>query len=207
MDQDKTTSKNQDESINNYNIITDFFELYEENYIHDVLRITDDIGLKDITHSQWVAYLDYLCKNYIKPNIDLYIKPDRMKPILNVDIAYDLFNIYISNCFKYNKRVSKVHFGMLLGLYPTVLDRWLEENRLNPLCNEIIKNLKDLDQESITELLVDCKSNPTGKIAYLNHKHGWSTNNQAPAAVQVNINPELIGARYGGSVLPDGSKD
>lgn len=207
MDQDKITSKNQD-IYNNIDIIDDFFEMYEDVYIHDVLRITDDIGLQDITHSQWVAYLDYLCKNYIKPNIDLYIKPDRMKPILNVDIAYDLFNIYISNCFKYNKRVSKVHFGMLLGLYPTVLDRWLEENRLNPLCNEIIKNLKDLDQESITELLVDCKSNPTGKIAYLNHKHGWSTNNhQAPAAVQVNINPELIGARYGGASLTDGSKD
>lgn len=207
MDQE-STSKNQDiYNNNNIDIISDFFEMYEDVYIHDVLRITDDIGLQDITHSQWVAYLDYLCKNYIKPNIDLYVKLDRMKPILNVDIAYDLFNIYISNCFKYNKRVSKVHYGMLLGLYPTVLDRWLEENRLNPLCNEIMKNLKDLDQESITELLVDCKSNPTGKIAYLNHKHGWSTNNQAPAAVQVNINPELIGARYGGTSLTDGSKD
>ena len=204
---DQDTSKTQDIYNNNIDIITDFFEMYEDVYIHEVLRITDNIGLQDITHSQWVAYLDYLNKNYIKPNIDLYIKPDRMKPILNVDIAYDLFNIYIANCFKYNKRVSKVHYGMLLGLYPTVLDRWLEENRLNPLCNEIMKNLKDLDQESITELLVDCKSNPTGKIAYLNHKHGWSSNTQAPAAVQVNINPELIGARYGGASLTDGQND
>ena len=204
---DQDTSKNQDNYNNNMDIITDFFEMYEDVYIHDVLRITDNIGLQDISHSQWVAYLDYLNKNYIKPNIDLYIKPDRMKPIINVDIAYELFNIYISNCFKYNKRVSKVHYGMLLGLYPTVLDRWLEENRLNPLCNDIIKNLKDLDQESITELLLDSKGNPTGKIAYLNHKHGWATNNTAPAAVQVNINPELIGARYGGASLTDGKQD
>ena len=204
---DQDTSKNQDESINNYNIITDFFELYEENYIHDVLRIDDNIGLQDITHSQWVAYLDYLNKNYIKPNIDLYIKDDKLRPVINIDIAYDLFNIYISNCFKYNKRVSKIHFGMLLGLYPTIFERWLEGNRLNPLCQEMVKILQELDQESVTELLIDCKSNPTGKIAYLNHKHGWSTNSQAPAAVQVNINPELIGARYGGASLTDGSQD
>lgn len=204
---DQDTSKNQDKSINNIDIITDFFELYEENYIHDVLRINDNIGLQDITHSQWVAYLDYLNKNYIKPNIDLYIKPDRMKPIINVDIAYELFNIYTCNCFKYNKRISKIHFAMLLGLMPTVFERWLEGNRLNPLCQEMVKNLQKFDQESVTELLLDCKSNPTGKIAYLNHRHSWNTNSQTPAAVQVNINPELIGARYGGSVLPDGSKD
>ena len=71
----------------------------------------------------------------------------------------------------------------------------------------LVKILQELDQESVTELLIDCKSNPTGKIAYLNHKHGWATNNQTPAAVQVNINPELIGARYGGASLTDSQKD
>ena len=204
---DQDTSKNQDIYNNNIDIITDFFEMYEDVYIHEVLRITDDIGLQDITHSQWVAYLDYLNKNYIKPNLDLYIKDDKLRPVINIDLAYELFNIYTFNCLKYNKRVSKIHFAMLLGLMPTVFERWLEGNRLNPLCQEMVKNLQKLDQESVTELLIDCKSNPTGKIAYLNHRHNWNTNNQTPAAVQVNINPELIGARYGGSALTDGQKD
>ena len=206
MDQE-TASKNQDNYNNNIDIISDFFEMYEDVYIHDVLRINDDIGLQDITHSQWCSYLDYLNKNYIKPNLDLYIKFDRLKPMLNVNVVSDLFNIYIQACYRYNKRITRSHFGMLLGLWPTVFESWLQENRLNSLCTVLVKNLQELDQESVTELLIDCKSNPTGKIAYLNHRHNWNTNNTAPAAVQVNINPELIGARYGGASLTDSQKD
>lgn len=204
---DQDTSKSQDDNINNINIITDFFELYEENYIHDVLRINDNIGLQDISHSQWVAYLDYLCKNYIKPNLDLYIQFDRLKPILNINVVSELFNIYINACYRYNKRITSSHFSMLLGLWPSVFNSWLQENRLNQVCKVLVKTLQELDQESVTELLLDSKGNPTGKIAYLNHKHGWATNSQAPAAVQVNINPELIGARYGGASLTDSQKD
>ena len=204
---DQDTSKNQDTSIDYNNIITDFFELYEESYIHDVLKINDNIGLSDISHSQWCSYLDFLNKNYIKPNLDLYIQFDRLKPILNVNVVSDLFELYINSCYKYNKRITMSHFSMLLGLWPSVFESWLQENRLNQVCTVLVKTLQELDQESVTELLLDSKGNPTGKIAYLNHKHGWSTNNQAPAAVQVNINPELIGARYGGASLTDGQKD
>lgn len=101
------------------------------------------------------------------------------------DAVEKILDIYLFICNKYNKVPSVIGFSFLSGIDYSYLYDLCERLELRPEMAEVVKRINLLRENSISNRLIDGKSNPIGAISVLNHQFGWNM----PGVRQVETKP------------------
>lgn len=139
------------------------------------LAIDDPVKL---TQGQFNAGLMYIQDRFIQPLC--LLKPQDNNNggyVYNHDslvILLQLVNIYINTCMLYDKHVCFIGFSLFSGVSTDTFDLWANDRKASREHIEIIKKIREFDEESLQDILVTGRRNPVGVVAVLNNKHGWS---------------------------------
>lgn len=164
---------------------TDDLKIYRNDFercAHEYCEHWDIENLHKATQSQFNGYLIY-CKEHILTNIDTKSK-DR-EPITNNTgytnhnrMNYELLDrivdqIYIPLCMNYSKEASINGFCFLTGLKPDSVMEWKHNDVTSPSYN-LYKKIVNMNEETLSDIIVSGRCNPMGALAKLNRYHTWN---------------------------------
>ena len=75
----------------------------------------------------------------------------------------------------YDKHICMFGYSFISGIDTDTLVMWESDRKASKEQTDLVKNIRQLDEESLKDLLVTGKRNPVGVVAVLNNRHGWSS--------------------------------
>lgn len=92
----------------------------------------------------------------------------------DIDKLYIVLDMYYFLCGIYDKAISIIGFSSFIGMSVAQFYHWKNGDLLTNIHINFAKTLKELRQESLTNILTTAKRNPVGLLGILNHEFNWS---------------------------------
>jgi len=136
---------------------------------------TDIDNPSQLTQLQFNAGLMYIYNTCVLPILHNNKSVGNRYSIQDIKILSEVLEVYIELCMMYDKHICLFGYSFISGVSVDVLGQWEVDRKASREQQELAKNIRQLDEESLKDLLVTGKRNPVGVVAVLNNRHGWSS--------------------------------
>lgn len=164
-------------------------DFFENKIAMHIQLFCETYGIEDLvkeSQARWNSCLRFVRKNVfpdkscLKMHDNIYNSNNPIKSnynMFNYALLSDICDIYIDQCFLYDKEISLMGFSNLTGIDYDIITEWgYKTNRvLSSAGTGIYEKILRFNEESLSDKLATGAKNPVGVIAILNRRHGWAS--------------------------------
>lgn len=164
-------------------------DFFENKIAMHIQLFCETYGIEDMakeSQARWNSCLRFVRKNVfpdkncLKLHNNLYNTNCIMNStfgMYNFNLLESICDIYIDQCFLYDKEISIMGFSNLTGIDDKTIFGWGagQNGKLSSKGIEIYQKILRFNEESLSDKLATGAKNPVGVIAILNRRHGWAS--------------------------------